>query len=206
MSLLGFGVLLLGAGCKTGYQRAQSTMISLSELRDEITAARQQIIITVNALNRMYAPEVGGSLEGKFEMFRAQVREAEAQRRRVHYRTDKVITLGTAYFDQWEKEIRAIANLDARQMSDKRREETLNHFWKLSDAMRETKKAYAPFITDIQDIERHLSTDLTQAGLEAVRPIAKRANRDAKVVLADIDRVLESLDRVQRALQPQATR
>ena len=191
------------AGCATsGYQKAETATTSMSQLRQELLAGKQQIDGTLGALDRLVG-QPSLDLRAGYDAFRREVSLMDRQAKRTRNRADSMWKSGQAYLDAWDSEMAAYATAAVRQRSEERRAEVIRDYQMLSRMMLATRDAFQPFMADVADIERALSTDLTRSGIATVVPIAEKAFTDGDFVKRRIDQVLGQLDKVGRSLSPQ---
>ena len=203
-TLVIFAAILIVAGCTstTGYQRAGTASASMSQLRQELIVGRQQIDATLNALDRLVG-QPSLDLRTPFAAFRREVSLTDAQANRTGRRADSMWRSGQDYIDAWDAEMSAFASAGVRQRSEERRAEVIREYQMLARVMTATRDAFQPFMADIRDIERALSTDLTRSGIANVAPLVEKASADGDFVRQRIDQALAQLDAVARSLGPQ---
>lgn len=191
------------AGCATsGYQRAGTATASMAQLRQELIAGRQQIDVTLNALDRL-VNQPSLDLRPTFAAFRREVALMDQQAARTGSRADLMWRNGQAHIDAWDSEISAFSSAAARQRSEERRAAVIRDYQTLARHMNAVRDAFQPFMADITDIERALSADLTSRGIATVAPLVTKASADGGVVKQRIDQALVQLDAVARSLAPQ---
>ncbi|MEI9960889.1 MAG: DUF2959 family protein [Limisphaerales bacterium] len=94
-------------------------------------------------------------------------------------KSEEMKSQGAAYFANWDVETAQIHSEDIRHRSAARKQEVAANFARISDQYDETKNAFAPFMSDLRDVQKFLSTDLTAGGLAAIKDVAAKATRDA---------------------------
>jgi len=70
-------------------------------------------------------------------------------------------------------------NEDIRIRSEARRNEVAARFARISQQYDDARVAFQPYMSDLRDVQKALSTDLTSGGLSAITEIAAKTTRDA---------------------------
>lgn len=113
---------------------------------------------------------------------------------------------GAAYFAKWDQEFANIQNEDIRKRSIAQKETVTKQVDKIRTAYAEVDITRRPLMADLTDIQTALKADLTRAGLDAVKPVAKKANKDAEPLTKAVDKLVEeskTLGFVMSAVAPQ---
>jgi hypothetical protein len=201
-ALIALSLCVLTACQTPGYKKAESATAGMVQLRQELLASKQQIDITLGALNRLVGQPTL-DLRQPFNEYRRQVSAMRSQGQRTGSRADSMWASGQSYLDAWDRELASMGSASMRQRSEQRRVEIIREYQMLARMMVATRDAFQPFLADLDDIERGLSSDLTRAGLQTVAPLAEKAAQDGDYVKRRIDQVLGQLDKVGRSLAQQ---
>lgn len=197
--LWGFGVLIL-TGCATsGPDRAAATSSTMRSTREALTDAKTQIDATLRALNDL-VNQTSGDLRPNFKQFANDIPRNQAAADRVMRRADKMKAKGSEYFKKWETEIAQIHNIDIRNLSAERRSRALENYQRVTVEMQAAKESYRAFMSDLLDIQKYLSNDLTRAGVDSIAPTVRKANDHAGSVKERLDAAINQLDQVAREL------
>ncbi len=182
--IFGFFPLALAAGlitgCATmGYQKADSTATTLSE--SSVMVAKGNVLIdeTLANLNDLVS-HPGPDLHKQFTAFNNSTNELGMTARDVTVKSERMRLQGAAYFKNWDSEVAKIKNEDIRQRSEARKKEVSAQFDRLTQLYHETKAAFDPYMSDLRDVQKFLSVDLTSGGLMAIKePVAKATEHAA---------------------------
>jgi hypothetical protein len=112
---------------------------------------------------------------------------------------EKMRARGNEYFTEWES---SYTNPEIRELSERRRIEMREIYAKIPEASIGVRGSLKSYLTDIKEIQRYLSYDLTPVGIEAIRPTAQRAMVDGENVKESVKPVLAAIDLV-KAEMPQ---
>lgn len=86
------------------------------------------------------------------------------------------------YFDMWKAQIATLHFDSIRERSDSRRADVTNRFEKVSQRYLDTQAVVRPVIAYLEDLRTALQTDMTSAGLEALKPTLVNANENMNKV------------------------
>lgn len=173
-------LLALVAGCAThGYDKGAAAASTLQEAANRVARGQEQLDITLAALkNLTEAP--AADLRPQFKRFSQALSKLQSVDKDVTAQRQKMNQKGDAYFKVWDQELAKITNEDIRTRSGERRNEVTARFKKIEGSYENAKTNFAPVISDLQDIQRALATDLTASGVQAVKPAVARVSREAE--------------------------
>jgi len=193
------------AGCSSssGYQKGARAGTALNQAADGITRTDTQIERTLAALNDLL-DNPQPDLRRQFRTFTSEVDSLDSMARRISSQADSMKSRGAAYFEQWSQDLATIQNEDIRRRSEARQQEVASRFQEIATSYTEVKTAFQPFISDLRDVQRFLSTDLTPGGLDAARKIAAKATVDAVPIRASLTKLAGEFREMGVALTPAA--
>ena len=184
------------AGCATtGHKQGAKTASSMNDAQDELLKTKGQIEATTTILNE-FGKQEGIDLPTQYKEFGKAIDSVESQFRKARKRVEKVNEEGTKFFQEWEKEAALITNQDLKDRSEKRKNNLLGSFNKIGASMQPAEETYNAFMSDLRDIEKYLSIDLTPEGLVEISDTIKKANADGSKLQKQIDAVIAELSRV----------
>lgn len=169
----------LVAGCaSTGNDKAASTASALTESSSMIAKGNTLIDQTLANLNDLVSnPQP--DLREQFKTFNSSVDKLGSAAKDVSSKAEEMKSQGAAYFKKWDKEMAKMQNEDIRNRSEARKNEVASRFARISQQYDETKTAFLPYMSDLRDMQKFLSTDLTAGGLAAIKDVAAKATKDA---------------------------
>ena len=172
-------ILGLIAGCSSsGYEKAADTAASLSKSSEGITKSGALVDKTLAALNDL-VNNPKPDLRKQFSAFNDSVNDLGSMAKDADGKAKDMKSQGADYFKTWDKQMATIKNEDIRNRSEARKGEVASKFGRISQSYDETRTAFAPFMSDLRDVQKFLSTDLTAGGLSAIKGVAAKANADA---------------------------
>ena len=193
-----FSLVLLGAitcltGCATtGMDRATKTTNSMQTVEGDYKQASGQIDATRASLEELVKPDQT-SMKKAYDVYAGNVKKMEKSGKHLDMHTEQMRARGNEYFAEWES---SYTNPEIRELSERRRIEMRAVYAKIPEASIGVKGALKSYLTDIREIQMYLSNDLTPQGIEAIRPIARRAVNDGESLKETVKPVLAAIDRV----------
>ena len=199
-STIFFSAVLLGAftftcltGCATtGMDRATKTTNSMQTVEMDYKQAPIQIDATRASLEELIRPDQA-DMKKAYDVYNTNVQKMEKLGRQLDTHTEKMRVKGNDYFAEWES---SYTNPEIRELSERRRIEIREGYVKISEASIGVKGALKSYLTDILEIQKYVSNDLTTQGIESIRPIAQRALTDGDNLKETVKPVLIAIERV----------
>jgi hypothetical protein len=183
-------------GCASdNYKNSASTAASLNQASGMINKANTHIDESLADLNDLVA-NPAPDLRKQFDRFNHALDELGVSSKDIACKDGEMKSQGADYFAKWDKESARIQNEDIRSRSETRRSEVSARFNRIGQQYNETEIAFQPFLSDLRDVQKFLSTDLTAGGLAAIKDSAAKAARDAvplKESLAKLSEEFRSL-------------
>lgn len=158
----------------TGSQRAGKATAKMEIVDTDIKKSVAQIDATGASLEALIIPELSNTQEA-FATFSDNVSEMESLGKALIKHTDEMSARGKDYFDEWKKQGNTYTNPQIQQISESRMAELNAVFRKISDSSVGVKSAFMAYLNDIREIQRYLSTDLTDKGIASITPVARKA-------------------------------
>ncbi|MDD2582859.1 MAG: DUF2959 family protein [Desulfuromonadaceae bacterium] len=190
--------LLLGTitcltGCATtGTDRATKTTTSMQAVEEDYKQAPVQIDATRAALEELVKPNQT-DMKKAYDVYTENVNKMEKLGKQLDKHTEEMSARGNQYFTEWES---SYTNPEIRELSERRRIEMRDGYAKISEASIGVKGALKSYLTDIREIQKFVSNDLTPQGIESIRPVSQTAVKDGETLKETIKPVLTAIDRV----------
>lgn len=186
-------VVFLAMGCATqGYKKADQTGIDLQNLRKDIVEFKQALDTSLARLNEV-SEAAATNPRPAFEAYSKSLAQLASVSRRTDKRTQTLQTQGQAYFQQWQRELETISNPEIRQVAQERKEQQKQLFDRLEPAAKQMWTHYEPLFSDLQDLRKMLSHDLTHSGIQAARGLIRKNTELGSIVQSDLDEVAREL-------------
>lgn len=185
------GAIIYLPGCATtGMDRATKTTDTMQTLENDYRQASLQIDATNASLESLVLPAQRDTRKA-YDVYTKEVKKMEALGSRLNQHTEKMQNQRDAYFGEWES---SYTNPGIQKLSEQRRIEMREVYAKIPEASIGVKGALQSYLTDIREIQRYLSNDLTPQGIESIIPVVHTAIVDGARVQESIKPLLTAID------------
>jgi len=196
---LGLAISLL-TSAEAGQQQLAA---SIKEARLEATRAGEQLKAGLDALTTL-SKQKEGDLRPAFNVFTAEVSKTEAAAAWTRARVNWMNGDGQKYFQTWQKTIDSMANESLRKQAQKRMDAAKKNYDKVAVALAAAADRFQPFLSDLTDIQKALGTDVTAAGVKAVKGTVSDANWRYQSVSAAVKDAAKQMEKMEKALSTEA--
>lgn len=204
-SLVLYTMFLLGTasfigGCATtGMDRSVKTSNSIRDVDTEIRKMVTQIDVTATSLEAVVSPGQA-NLKKTFDSFSDNLEKLDKEGKKVLKLTDELKSRSKEYFSEWEKQGDSFTNSEIRELSEQRRNKLAEIYAQVPAAGFGIKGAYTEYLTDLKEIQKYLSTDLTPKGVEAIAPVAQKSVQHLDTLKSSLKPLLAALDEIKAEL------
>jgi len=178
---------------------------SIKEVRAETLRTKQQLESTLGALNTLTA-QAKGDLRPAYQAFAAEIPKTQAASDWTRSRVKSMNENGQKYFDGWQKELDGISNQSLRKKAQSRMDSVKKSYNKVIASLTTASEKFAPFLSDLSDIQKTLANDITPGGIKAIRGTVNSANWNYKSVNRAVNEALTEMDKMAKALSPEAVK
>jgi len=193
--------LSTGCGTTSGYKQADKTGAGIAEFRDEIVNGKKAIDETMKALDQI-AVTANTDPRKAFEQFSKSVGNLDATANKVRKRSQDMQAQGKAYFAQWEKQLAEVKNEEIRKLAADRKAKLQETFDSIKKVAEPLKTQFDPWMSDLKDLQKFLSNDLTIAGVDAAKGLFAKTKADGAEVQKSMDALVAELNTVAATLTP----
>jgi len=191
-----FVFILVLSGCATsGRERATETTTSMRAVENDYQRALVQIDETNASLEDLVRPQQEDKKKA-FDAYTKNVTEMEKLGQQLAIHTEKMRTQSADYLAEWEN---SYTNPEIRALSEQRRVEVSQIYATIPEASVGIKGALKSYLSDIKEIQLYLANDLTPRGIDAIRPVARKAVVDGDNLKETINPVLSAFARIRAA-------
>ena len=177
--------------------------LSIKEARIEATKAAEQLKSTLNALNGL-TKQKEGDLRPAYNAFAAEIPKTESAADWTRMRVRWMESDGQQYFKNWQKTIDGIANESLRKKAQKRLNSARKSYDKVSVSLKDGAEKFRPFLSNLADVQKGLSADVTAGGVKAIKGTVSDANWSYKGVNNAINDALSEMAKMEKALSTEA--
>jgi seryl-tRNA synthetase len=192
-------VSFLGGCATTGMDRSVKTSNSIREVDGEIRKMIVQIDVTAASLDAVVTTGQP-NLKKTFDKYSDNVENLDKEGKRVIKRLEEMKVRSNEYFAEWEKEGDAFTNSEIRELSTERRTKLAASYARVPAAGAGIKGTYNAYLTDLKEIQKYLSTDLTPKGVEGITPVANKSVQDLDALKQSLQPVIAALDEIKAEL------
>lgn len=199
--LLTLGLVTLLASATQASQ--EKLAASIRDARGETIHTADQLKITLDVLTGL-TKQTKGDLRPAFNAFTAEIPKTEAAAASTRARVQLMGGDGQKYFADWQQTISGVANESLRKKAQKRFDAAKKSYDKVGVALKDTGEKFSPFLSDLTDIQKVLSTDVTAAGVKSLKSTVSDANWRHKGVKWAVDSALSEMKKMEKSLSAEA--
>jgi len=192
----------LFTGCATsGYQQADKTGAGIADFREEIAKAKLAVDDTVKALGQV-AVTANTNPRDAFKQFSKSLANLESTSAKAKKRAQDVKAQGQTYFANWEKQLTQLKNPEIKNLAVQQKAKLQATFDSIRKVAEPLKAQFDPWLSDLQDLQKYLSTDLTISGVDAAKPMFAKTQTEGFEVQKSMDALVAELNTVAATLTP----
>ncbi len=200
-ALAGTAFLLTACGSTKGYKQADKTGAGIAEFRDEITNGKKAIDATMKSLGDV-ATSANTDPRKAFEKYSKDVANLESTAAKIRKRAQDMKEQGQAYFKQWEKQLAEVNNPEIRNLAQERKAKLQETFDRIKQYTEPLKAQFDPWMSDLKDLQKYLSQDLTIAGVDAAKGLFTKTTEGGLEVQKSMDALVVELNTIAATITP----
>jgi hypothetical protein len=194
--------MFLSAGCRTTYyatmekfgvHKRDMLKENVEEARDEQKKATEQFKDALTRLRELYNIE-GGDLEKTYDRLKADFDRSEKRATAVRERIDKVETVASDLFKEWEKEI---AEMESSKLASQSREKlrvTRDKYESLHAAMQRAEGSMEPVLKQFRDQVLYLKHNLNAQAIGALKGETLDIEKEIQQLIKDMNASIQQAD------------
>lgn len=186
------------------------TQASQEQLAQSIRVAHEETLLTdtqlrttMQAINAL-AKQTEGSLRPAYDKYCSHVTQTHGTAEWTKTRILWMAGDGRRYFNEWQSTVDGISNESLRKKAQKRLNAVQANFNKVETSLKVAGEKFAPFLSDLVDIQKSLAADITPGGVKAIRSTVKSANWNYQYVDKAIKSALKGMAKMEKALTSEA--
>ena len=193
---------VLITGCKTsGYQQADKTGAGVASFRDEIVKGKAAVDATMKSLGDI-ASTANTDPRKAFEQYTKDVANLDSQATKIKKRAQDMKEQGQAYFAQWQEQMGQVSNPEIRALSEQRKAKLQETFDAIKKYTEPLKAQFDPWMSDLKDLQKYLSNDLTIAGVDAAKSLFTKTQNAGLEVQKSMDGLVTELNTLAATITP----
>jgi hypothetical protein len=193
-------ILLVGCA-STGVERVEQTSASMTAFRNDIINIQRATDVAMASLNDVIQT-ANSDPKKAFSAFSSSVAKLDKAVITAKTRAQEVKSQGEAYFKQWETEMKNVQNPEIRRLAETRKEKLQETFSKLGPLLEQTKADFDPFSSDVHDLQKYLSNDLTLAGIDSAKALISKTIEHGRTVQTSLDTLVAEMNTIAATITP----
>ena len=137
-----------------------------------------------------------------FKQFSKSLANLEATAAKAKKRAQDVKAQGQAYFAGWEKQLAQLKNPEIQTLAMQQKAKLQATFDSIRKVAEPLKAQFDPWLSDLQDLQKYLGTDLTISGVDAAKSMFAKTQTEGFEVQKSMDALVAELNTVAAALTP----
>jgi len=201
--------ILITLGCATllacaapAGQEQLAARINQAHREAENTVA--QLESTLAALNALTSQKKG-DLAPAYQAFRQEIPKTQNAATATSAQVERMTKDKETYFADWQNTVKGINNPSLQKKAQKRLDSASRSYDKVEAAMVTARDKFRPFLSDLADIEKALSQDVTPGGVKGMKSVVRSANWNYQFVSNAIKSALKEMKKMETALSSEAT-
>ena len=193
--LLPLTIFFLVAGCaSTGVKRSSRAASTMQRTNELVSNARRQVDANNAALDKLFATG-GTDLRKAFDAYARQVARTSELGDDLRDAHADMIRSRDEYFRGWAADAASIQDPELKRLALERQSGLNERTSALVDAFAGMKESIATYRVSLTDLQKFLTNDLTETGIETLRSTGK-----AGQTKSDGERLKERLSEAERVL------
>lgn len=168
-----FAVTACSNTSTTGMQRSEDVQSTMQTVDNDI----KLIIVQLDAIGASLAELTKpgqADMKRAFELFSDNTSKIAKMEKDFSKHAVEMKSSGEAYFAEWDSDNQNYDNPDIQKRSDERRAELGRIYDKIAQNNVGVKAAFQSYVSDVNEIERFLSNDLTGDGMNSITSISDK--------------------------------
>ena len=194
--------VLFTTGCRTTYYKTMEKFgvhkrdmlkENVEEARDEQKKATEQFKDALTRLRELYNIE-GGDLEKTYDRLKSDFDKSESRANAVRERIDKVETVASDLFKEWEKEISQMESSNLARQSREKLRSTRDKYESLHTAMKRAEASMEPVLKQFRDQVLYLKHNLNAQAIGALKGETLDIEKEIQQLIKDMNASIQQAD------------
>lgn len=166
-------VFAVAACSTTGMQRSEEVQSTMRTVDNDIKKIVVQLDAIGASLDELTKPGQA-DMKKAFDLFSDNASKIKEMQQDFAKHSSEMEASGKAYFNEWDSEQQNYDNPDIQRKSNERREALGATYDKIALNNIGVKEAFKTYVSDINEIQRFLSNDLTSDGMDSITSTANK--------------------------------
>ena len=180
-------------GCKSQKEKAESqTAYQLAQLRTDLVRSPQMIDLTNQSLQAASSGQ-NPNRAADVQTLQARIDDLQALRDRLSREVIAAQADSNRFFTEWAREANKASHGERAEITDAMAARRANRDRALA-TLRSADRSYTQYVTLLENVERTLRADSTEAGVRAASPAVSNAITEGNKAKEYLLRVIEQVD------------
>jgi hypothetical protein len=192
--------LVLIVGCSSGsgqMSEGKKAVEGFGDTKVALQKAQAQVDKTLSTMNAMSA---GGDLKKSYAAFNDSVADLEKTASAARKRSAGMQANVDAYVKKWQAEMEKMNDPTIKASLAERRDAVKSNFETVRNDATAARDAYQPFITQVKEIQKALSINLTPSMVPGLKPGMDKANALGATLKQKLGAMQADLDKITAGL------
>lgn len=171
----------------------------METMDNDIKIVIAQLDITKASIDALMRPNQQ-DIKKTYEAFKENVSKMESKEKDFINHSNEMKSRGKEYFTEWEKEGNEYKNPQIQALSAQRREELSSIYNGIAENSIGVNEAYRVYLSDIREMQRYLSNDLTSKGIESIAPVSGKIGSDGNNLKYSLTNLQRAIDRAREEM------
>jgi hypothetical protein len=194
--------LIFNSGCRSTYYSMYETFgvykrdllkKNVEAARDDQKKAAEQFKDALTRLKEMYGFQ-GGDLEKTYNKLKADYDKSEERANAVREKINKVETVASDLFKEWEKEIGTMQNAKLAESSEEKLRSTKEKYESLHASMKKAETSMTPVLAQFKDQVLYLKHNLNAAAVGSLKGETVDIEKEIQNLIRDMNSSIREAD------------
>lgn len=186
-------VFAVTACSTTGLQRSEEVQSTMQTVDNDIKLVVVQLDAIGASLDQLTKPGQADSKRA-FDLFSENASKIEKMEKEFAKHADRMEASGKAYFAEWDKDSQKYDNPDIQRQSDERRVALGRTYDRIAQNNVGIKEAFQTYVSDMNEIERFLSNDLTSNGIDSITRTANKVVNNGTYLKRELQNLQSAIE------------
>lgn len=172
----------------------------IDDAKDEQKEASEKFEDALEKMRKMYGLK-GGKLEKQYHRLQSSYERSNDQAQEVHHSIQKMDTVASDLFAEWEKEIGDIQSAEFRSKSKIKLQETKRRYTDLQTKLKQSEARMEPVLAKMKDHVIYLKHNLNAQSVASLKGETERIETDIEKLLKEMDSSIQEADRFIKTIE-----
>jgi Skp family chaperone for outer membrane proteins len=174
---------------KVGVEKRDILVDRVQDAKESQEDAQQQFSSALDQFSQLINFD-GGELQDIYEQLQDQFEASEDSAASVSGRIDKVKSVATALFDEWQQELEKYTNKTLKRDSQRKLKDTQRRYQSLLNAMRKAESKMDPVLLALRDNVLYLKHNLNASAIGALQGEFNGIKKEIKQLVSEMNHAI----------------